>query len=511
MAKKINVPRTQVSAKGDLIAVVQNGVEKHISKQDLLKYLDDSISQMASELSTVKRQITKRTLNTAAPKFNTTISAKHPVESRDLTTKQYVDSAMHNVIKNDGTTKLIKNLSYITSPDVFKEEDLVTKKFVDDELKSTLKAVKKEKGTSGYPKASAGESFIIEQDVSVFATDGPEVQAGDLIICVENSEGGEHGAVGHQFAIVNTNVVFSTEEKAGILKVATEQELLDLESEDSALTPYKYKRALELNSEYNRIEVTTPTYTLTESDRGIVGVQSQNHAVVLTLPSIGRLKNAKLVKYLIKDESNSAAKNTITVKTSGGDTVQGSRTFIMSTDGESAKLYNDGTGKWFLESNVSSASAGAGVKTFSTIDITNGERATTTGAYESVMAIDVDLREYPKGSGFKIISHCFFAGNGNTKTIAIGVNGTQVLPSSNTGTTAPNAQFCHHEITVLNSDTPQYMAFGFVLIGSDDSATGLTNTLELDWNSKITVSLDVNVATAVTDVKVYALQVVPLK
>ena len=144
MAKKINVPRTQVSAKGDLIAVVQNGVEKHISKQDLLKYLDDSISQVTSELSTVKRQITKRTINTAAPKFNTTISAKHPVESRDLTTKQYVDSAMHNVIKNDGTTKLIKNLSYITSPDVFKEEDLVTKKFVDDELKSTLKAVKKE-------------------------------------------------------------------------------------------------------------------------------------------------------------------------------------------------------------------------------------------------------------------------------------------------------------------------------------------------------------------------------
>ena len=55
------------------------------------------------------------------------------------------------------------------------------------------------------------------------------------------------------------------------------------------------------------------------------------------------------------------------------------------------------------------------------------------------------------------------------------------------------------------------MAFGFVMIGSDDTATGLTNTLELDWNSKITVSLDVNVATAVTDVKVYALQVVPLK
>ena len=91
----------------------------------------------------------------------------------------------------------------------------------------------------------------------------------------------------------------------------------------------------------------------------------------------------------------------------------------------------------------------------------------------------------------------------------------QVLASSTTGTTAPNGLFCHHEVTVLHSDTPQYMAFGFCLVGADmaadASAAGLNNTLELDWNSKITVSLDVNVATAVTDVKVYALQVVPLK
>ena len=127
--------------------------------------------------------------------------------------------------------------------------------------------------------------------------------------------------------------------------------------------------------------------------------------------------------------------------------------------------------------------------------------------YEKIRTI----YEFHRRVSYLTISHCFFAGNGNTKTIAVGVDGTQVLESSTTGTTAPNSKFCHHEITVLHSDTPQYMAFGFVMIGADDTATGLTNGLELDWNSKITVSVDVNVATAVTDVKVYALQVVPLK
>ena len=127
------------------------------------------------------------------------------------------------------------------------------------------------------------------------------------------------------------------------------------------------------------------------------------------------------------------------------------------------------------------------------------------------MSVDVDLREYPVGTGFKIVSHCQTAGNGNTKTIAIGVDGNQVLASSLTGTTAPNNQFVHHEVTVLHSDTPKTMAFGFCMMTQDDTAAGLSNTLDIDWNQIITVSVDVNAATAITDVKVYALQVIPLK
>ena len=513
---KTTKPKAYVSSEGDLITVVQNGVEKHITKKDLLSYLDTNMSQISSDIKSVKKQLNRKTIDKDAPTFKAAISAGEPLAKKHLTTKKYVDDGLKNVVRADGTTSLVNNLSYRISPQHFRDNDVVTKKFVDDNLKSTLKAVKRYASTTSYPAASSGDSFVVTHESSTFAEDGPEIQTGDLIVCIEDSMGGTHSQVGDQFAILNTNVVFSTEDQAGILKVASDEDLKNLDSSSSALTPLKYKKALELNSEYNRTVIKTPTHTLTEDEKGIVGVMSSQSATTITLPTIGRLKNPKLVKYVIKDESGQAAKNTITIISSGGDTIQGSRSFILSTNNGSMKLYTDGESKWYVEGNVSAgAGAGGGVKTFSTVDLTNGERVVTTGAYESVMAIDVDLREYPMGSGFKVVAHSFFAVNGNTKTIAIGVDGTQVLPSSNTGTTAPSGLFCHHEVTVLHSDTAQYMAFGFCLVGadmaSDGSAAGLTNNLDLDWNSKITVSVDVNAATSVTDVNVYALQIIPLK
>ena len=402
-------------------------------------------------------------------------------------------------------------LSYRRSPSSFKSTDVVDKNFVDTELRQVLKKVKKNSGDSGYPKATAGETFIVQKTHTIFATNGPEVQKGDLLLCIEDSAGGTHGEAGHQYAILNTNVVFASESSAGILRAASTKDALDLRAQDAALTPLAYKTAQENGSEYNRTVVDVPTYTLVESEKGIVGVDCRRNTVSITLPSIGRLSNPKVVKYIIKDEHNNSLKNNITLVTAGGNTIQGSRTHIINSNGASVKLYNDGMGTWYLESNVS-ASAGdsSGVKSFLTNDITNGEQVTSTGAYESVMSIDVDLREYPIGTGFKVVSHCATAGNGNTKTIAIGLDGNQVLASSLTGTTAPNNQFVHHEVTFMHTDTAKYFAFGFIHMTQDDTASGLTNNLEIDWNTKIKVSLDVNVS-ATTDVKVYALQVIPLK
>ena len=512
-----NLPRAEASSSSDFLTIVQNGITKKITKQDLLKSLAEQISGTKTDVSRLSKSISRSSVDKTNPVVSKPLTTQPPIRANHAATKSYVDSNIQNTVKVDGTTPIIKPLKYHSSMnDDFNENDIVNKRFVDAEISKTLKTIVRDKGATGYPRASAGEIFLIEEDHSTFAQDGPEVQVGDIIICVEDSEGGRHGAVGNQYAIVNTNVVFSTEEKAGILKVATEKDLAELSSDESALTPNKYKRALEIGSEYNRTVVSTSSHDLLESEKGIIGVDCRRNAVRLTLPSIGRLDNPKIVKYLIKDEYGSALKNNITIVTSGGDSIQGARTFLINSNSSSVKLYTDGVDKWYVESNVTGGSdVSLGAKTFATDDLTNGERVTTTGAFESVMSIDVDLREYPIGTGFKIVAHSFCAANGNTKTIAIGVNGTQVLASSLTGTTAPNGLFCHHEVTVLHSDTVKSMAFGFCLVGADmaadGTATALTNNLELDWNTKIIASVDVNAASATTDVNVYALQVIPLK
>ena len=506
------LPKTVTSSQRDLLTVVQGGVTKTISKRDLLGSLESKIDAANAEVKSLKKKLAKKTISKDTPAFNKPIIGAEPTNIKHLTTKNYVDGKLFNTVKNDGSEKILNNLSYRTHPKSFANTDLVDKEFVDTELKNTLKTVQRSQEMTQYPQASAGECYVFDSDMEVFATDGPEIQAGDLLICIEDSSGGRHGAVGNQFAIVNTNVVFSTEEKAGILKVATEEDLERLEAEDSALTPQKYKRALELGSEYNRTVVVTPSHTLSESDKGIIGVDCRRNPVRLVLPSIGRLDNPKIVKYIIKDEYSNSLRNNITLETSGGDTIQGARTFLINTNGASVKLYSDSEKTWYVESHVAGAvSNSQGVKTFVTSDINSGERASAAGAYESVMSIDVDLREYPVGTGFKVVSHCFTAANSNTKTIAIGIDGNQVIASSGTGTTAPNAKFVHHEVTVLHSDTPKTMAFGFVMMTQDDTSASLTNTLDIDWNQKITVSVDALNATLATDIKVYALQVIPLK
>ena len=79
--------------------------------------------------------------------------------------------------------------------------------------------------------------FISVKEYDIFAEDGPALQKGDLLICLTDSAGGAYGAAGSQFAILNTNVVLASEDEAGILKIATDQEVMDFSSDITALTP----------------------------------------------------------------------------------------------------------------------------------------------------------------------------------------------------------------------------------------------------------------------------------
>jgi hypothetical protein len=507
-----NLPKTATSSDNDLISIVQGGVTKSISKQDLLGALSFSLTQLATDVASLKTKVSKNTVSKDTPVFNNSIIAPEATSSTQLTTKGYVDGQLFNTVKNDGSTKLLNSLSFLRPPENPEELDLVYRGYVDAELQKYL-GVPQPYNINAYPATTtAGECFIMTSNFNEFATNGPEIQSGDILICLEPSVGGTHGEVGTQFAILNTNVVIANETTSGTLRVSTVEELTAMNTSDSAITPLAYKRALEDGSEFNRTFFQTPTFVLTEADKGIVAVDTRRNAVTVTLPSIGSLDNPKLVKYTIKDEFLNALTNTITVNCLDGNTIQGSQRYLINSSGGSVTFYNDTSSQWYIESNVFSATElSTGVKSLITDDVANGEQATSTGAYEAVLSTLVDLRDYPVGTGFKVVASSLALANGNNKTVALGIDGTQYAASSLTGTTAPNNKFIHHEFTVMHTAGATHFGFGFVMTGTDDSASIISNTMELNWNTSITVSCDVNNASAAGDIQVYALQIIPLK
>ena len=483
-----NLPKTSTSAKNDAIAIVQGGVTKSISKEDLLRSLSSLVSTLQAEIRSLKSNVSKNTISKDTPVFNTAIAAPAPSSGRHLTNKDYVDNQLFNTVKNDGTTKLLQALSFLKSPEDLNNLDLVPKEYVDEELKNFI----------GTPQAYNENSYPNTE------------RTGDILISLSASSGGTHGEAGNHFAIINTNVVLATEETAGIVKIATVDELTDLTANQSVLTPLNYKNTLEDSSDYKRTVFATPIVALTEENKGIVSVDTRRNSVTVTLPSIASLEHSKLTKFTIKDEYLNALQNIIVINCSGGDTIQNSQRYTVNANGGSVTFYNDGTNQWFVESNVFSGSElTSGVRTLLTDDITNGENATSTGAYTSIFSIDIDLRDYAVGTGFKVVAHSLAIANGNTKTTAIGIDGQQILASSLSTVTAPNNKYIHQEATIMHSSTAQYFAYGFVYVGTNVAA-GLTNNLNLDWNSTITVSFDVNVS-AVADISAYSLQVIPLK
>ena len=519
MANGINLPKTRLSKKADFITIIQDGVEKNISKLDLLKYLEDSVSALSSRIENINSKIDSQTIDTNAPNFAGTVSAATPSGSRDLTTKNYVDSLLENTIKKDGTTMIESSLAYRISPTTLNNNEVVPKSYLDSRLLRTLKTVQKLTITSRYPRSVVGDTYIIdtpETTIPSFAVNGPEIQRGDIIICVETSAGGAHREVGHQFAIVNTNVVLATETSSGTLRVATEEELQDLTSNQSAITPFKYKRVLEQGSEYSRETVNDPIYSVSKNSKGIIGVDSRYNPVTVNMPRIADLDTPLLTKFIVKDEHLSAVKNNITIKPSGSDSIQKTRSYNINDAGGSVKLYNDGVDTWYVESTASASSGGTSGKAINltTDDTAGGEYAagtTTSTGYTSVLSIVVDLKDYPIGTGFKVVAHAFAAATANDKSFAIGIGGTQTVKSSSTGLSNPNGKFIHSEVTLLHSNTAKYFAYGFTSAGPDYMVSGLTNNLELNWDGIVTISADVNVPTAENDIRVYALQVIPIR
>ncbi len=508
MAKISELPKASKINKADKLTILQNGQVKTITKSSLLRDLESKVSRLAGQLKSISKNTLAQTVSKNAPAFNKPVKGKTPTQSSHLSTKDYVDKNVANMLRRDGSATLTNNLSYSNKTE-FASNDLVDRDFVDTKLKSTLKSIQAKDGRNGYPAASSGDVILIDTSYSSFATDGPELQAGDILICISDSVGGTHGEVGNQFAIVNTNVVAASETSAGVLKKATIEEMQELSSDDSVVSPLKFKNAIEATAAYNRTEVTLASQILTEDHKGIVGVDCRRSPVTITLPSIGSLKNYKLVKYRIKDEYKNSVKNPITIKTASSDTIQGNNFFKLASDGGSVKLYSNGVDRWFIENNVPTDLDALKVKTVLTDNTTTGERVASTGTEETLMSINVDLSEYPVGTSFKLVASTAFGATTNNKTVKLKIDGAELI-SSATAVAAPNALFGVIESTVLHLDTAKSVAYSTALVGTTQ-AVGVTNSLDLDWGTSVLVTVDVTAATAISDINLYSFQVIPLK
>ena len=494
-----NLPKATRSQKSDLLTIVQGNTTKNISVKDFTKSITKELSKLANELKTTRSSISKKSFDKNNPTLAKNLKIPNPKLPSHAATKSYVDKMSLHTVKVDGTIKMEAPLSYSRSFNL-KDKNLVTKEYADGLLDFTLKKVANLNGSS-YPKAKAGDVFIAKNAYENFATDGPAIEEGDLIICITNSEGGTYGAAGSQFAILNTNVVSSTETTKGIIKIANDKEVLDFSSDNSALTPKKYKNSLLDSSLYNRTVVDASSYNVLEKNKGIIAVDNRRSSSTITLPSITGLKNPKLFKVTIKDEFGQADLRNITIK-SLGSTIDSKTEIILSNKYQAVTIYNDGL-NYYIENNthaedeVSQMLAQAGFV-----------RPSATGADEALYSFELDLSQFDQNQGFVLEVSGSTASNGNTKTIKLVIDGNTTV--TNATTTAPNGKHFVAKVTVLKE--PRYaVAYGHVLFDGIAADTYVDNSLNMDWTSRVTISAVVNNATALADMFIYSAILQPLK
>ena len=500
MAKLSKLPKVTSCNKGDLVTIIQGDNVRNITKKDLLGYLEDSLNSQSSELDIIRKNISRNTINKNSPSFIKPVQGAVGTAANHLTTKGYVDKELNSTIKDRSGTLIDNILSYKSSPKNFTESSLVDRKFVDDKLKGVLKNIKKLPSVTSLPLAKMGDCFI-SHSFSETLAGGPEIQEGDILICLEDSKGGSYNSVGHQFAIINTNVVASTEAIAGIVKIASLDDMEAYESDVKVITPLKYKQSLEASFMYNRTAIDRAAYIVVEENRGILAIDNRRSACTITLPSVTSLKNPSMFKVVVKDEFGQADLRNITIKASGA-TIDSKTQTILSNKYQAVTIYNDGK-NYYVENNthapdeISEKVIQAGLV-----------YPASTGAAETMYQADIDLSQFDIGQGFVVEVSGFFAANGNTKTVIIDIDGNTTV--TNATTTAPNSDQFTARVTVIK-EARYAIAYGYMLLEGIAADTYGTNSLNIDWNSVITAKVTANAATTNTDIHIYSMILEPLK
>ena len=498
MAKISNLPKATTSSDSDLLTIVQNGVTKSISKANLLRFLTTKVSKVSTQVQSTKKQIATETLPKGVTSFNTPLKIKPPVGPTDAATKKYVDTEVSSSIRDLKHTRIRNNLNYTTATRPFIDESLVTKKYVDTSLKDTLKAVAELSG-SLYPKASRGDVFISRQYFPKFAVTGPELQEGDLLLCLQDSVGGSEGKTGNKFAIINTNVVTATNKLAGIVRKSTEKEVEELTSVDSIKSPADLKYVLEKGSSYNRTVISYTGHKLEEYEKGIIEADLKRAALDIYLPAISSLSNSKLVKYIIKDTEGHAAQNNLTIYPSSSDTIDQTNSLKLTSNGQAVTLYNNGNNKWSVESTSSGAGAGEEV-TYQTITGPAFQGA-TTGSDVTAFSLDIDLSEYDLNQGFKLVAGGTTGSASEAKTVQIDIDGVTTIDS---GSVTLTSAAWYVEITILNAS--KYAVANGTFISPDLDATVQYSTYQLSldnnlWQNSVTANLVISSASTASNIQ----------
>jgi len=137
-----------------------------------------------------------------------------------------------------------------------------------------------------YPVGLSGDAYTVSASGKIGGAAGVEVQANDVVHCLNDNAGGTQATVGADWNVMQANLVQATEALAGIVKLAT-QTLVNTGTDDTTVvTPLKLATLLS-----NKIATELATGLIQIATQAVVDVGTDDQKAVSPLKLKVRLDN----------------------------------------------------------------------------------------------------------------------------------------------------------------------------------------------------------------------------
>lgn len=410
----------------DLFICEQGGVTYKVSRANIvaavLAALNAEIATTDAEVSALQTGKVNKSGDTLTGHLSISLS---PTVADHLTRKGYVDTQLALKLSLSGGT-MTGNLELVGAPSI--ANHAATKGYVDSKILTTLSVLEDYTPAGVFPTTYAGGAIVAGNcfyvDTAGTVVGGTvAVEVGDVLIARTNAPLDNL----NDWSIVNVNIVDATETVAGKIEIATTAETQALTDDTRAVTPAKLADALDITL-YNRTVISTATYTLAESESGIIGVtRTLAGTCTITLPVISTLTNSQRVIYYIVDEGT-AYINNITINAGAGDTIIGDQSFLIVGNNASVVLHNDGGTKWFITTGFEVPNFG-GVNTYLSVNQSLADATwedvqfDTVSSFNTQTAFDTATHLYTpfRANYFIVQATVYFAAN------ATGVRGVRIV------------------------------------------------------------------------------------